>query len=201
MIYLIDDKEKRQKSFGWTKDILKKHSGILSPIHNALELDKLREMIFSNPSNCVLLHESFFEARENFNRKNSFQIRSELEAYANNNSSFLLCIFSGSKNSRVLENNIAHLPVSLLYQNLESFIIRCKAGSPQLEYLLFGKNPEIEKVLATKFSIYKKLFAKNVLNNSLSLTNEIKQFNEITEGNFKIENEMEVTTLKKMLNG
>jgi hypothetical protein len=200
MIYLIDDKEKRQNSFGWTKDILKKHADILQPIYNSIELDQLSENIFSNTSNCVLLHESFFEASENKHQKNSIQIRFELVSYANKNPNFLLGIFSGSKNSRVVENNIAHLPVSLVYQNLEYFILKYKNGAPQLKYLLFGRNPEIEKVLASKFAIYKKLFSKVTLNDNISITNEINVLNMTQNKDLIIKDGMDVATFKKVIN-
>jgi hypothetical protein len=200
MIYLIDDKEKRQQSFGWTSDILKKHTDTIQPIYNSIDLGKNRNEIFSNPKNCVLLHESFFDVVENKHRKDSFQIRSELVEYANKNQSFLLGIFSGSKNSRTIDKNIAHLPVAIVYQNLEFFLKNYNNANAELEYLLFGENPKIEKVLAAKFDIYKKLFNKDTLNNNISIANEISVINDTQKKELTFNEGIDVETFKKILN-
>src|SRR5690606_34618002 len=118
MIYLIDDKRIRQKSYGWDEENLKHFKDFLKPIYTADELVALKDEISSNTENIIFFHESFFDNATNFHKKNSSQIRRELEVYASNNSKRLLVMFSGSRNSRNFSENIAYIPVSVLYQNL-----------------------------------------------------------------------------------
>jgi len=150
MIYLIDDKRKRQtEDFGWIEEKFNNYNQVLKPIYTLEELVALSKEIF-RVENTVIYHESFLDttslADEAVNKRN------ELFEFSKNNQKFYLAIFSGSKSSRTIENNIAHLPASTVYQNLEVYTKKYVEGKNNLNYLLFGKNPNLEKELAEKLS-------------------------------------------------
>jgi CheY-like chemotaxis protein len=148
MIYLIDDKKLRQeKDFGWSNEKFADYYEYLMPIYSLEELERKAEEIFKD-NNTVLYHESFLD-NSVLNKQSSFK-RSKLEQFAQNHQSFNLVIFSGSKNSRILNSNIAHLPVSVVYQNLSLFIERQADYKVNLAYLVFGCNPRIESELIEK---------------------------------------------------
>lgn len=151
MIYLIDDKKNRQEGYSWTKAKFEKYSDFIKPIYTYADIQEnnLSVEIFSE-NNVVLFHESFFDNSLNSGNNNSLAIRKMLDQYTQEKSDFLLAIFSGSKNARKQNNNIIHLPVSTLYQNLEVFIKKAKDGNKNFRHLLFGANPEIEEILTKK---------------------------------------------------
>lgn len=151
MIYLIDDKKLRQeKDFGWLSDEFEKIKKLIIPIYTLEEIEKSSEEIFRK-ENTVLYHESFLD-NSTLNKQSVFK-RVKLEQFAQNNPSFQLVIFSGSKNSRSVDGNIAHLPVSIVYQNLNIFAQRNTNNTNSLKYLAFGDNPEIERELLEKLEI------------------------------------------------
>ena len=147
MIYLIDDKKLRQENdYGWDFQKLQKYEHIVQPIYNLEELSKKRKEIFK-ANNIILYHESFLD---NTYLKHEASIkRSDLDEFSSKQNN-LVAFFSGSKNSRIIEKNIAHLPVSILYQNLEIFIQKYLQGDLQFNYLLFGENPDFEQELVEK---------------------------------------------------
>ncbi len=152
MIYLIDDKKARQSDdYGWTDDKLLNYSGYITLIYSYEDIsdNSLSDEIFSN-ENTVLFHESFFENVTNSTNEYVIDFRANLDEYAISNTNFLLAIFSGSKSSRIHNGNVIHLPVSVLYQNLEVFIQNTIDGYKDLRYLLFGENPNIEESLLAK---------------------------------------------------
>lgn len=148
MIYLIDDKKKRQENdFKWTSEKFHHYTEYIKPIYSLEEVSSIADVIFDK-NNIVLYHESFLD---NSNIKNESAIkRDKLEQYALNHPSFKLVIFSGSKSTRNLNENIAHLPVSVVYQNLKIFIERYIKDESNLEYLVYGENPKIEPYLLEK---------------------------------------------------
>ncbi|MEN9548972.1 MAG: hypothetical protein RIR12_1563 [Bacteroidota bacterium] len=151
MIYIFDDKKNRQEVYKWTKERFEFHKAFVTAIHEYSEVQNLdvRKKLFI-AGNVILFHESFFDADFNRHHKEAVVIRRELEEFANNNPNFFLTFFSGSKGSRFLNNNVAYVPVSILYQNLEEFILKSKTGNIDLKYLLFGRNPNIEIELVEK---------------------------------------------------
>lgn len=155
MIYLIDDKKNRQSDYGWSKVKLDKYLDFLIPIYTYTEIEKIedRTEIFRE-GNTIIFHESFFDNINITHRANSLEIRKKLYDFSNNNEDFNLVIFSGSKNSRKLAKNIASLPVSIMYQNLEIFLQKIINKDFNLEYLLFGNNIELEKELVEKFKTW-----------------------------------------------
>lgn len=151
MIYLIDDKRDRQaKDYNWNFDRLSKYKNELKPIYSLQQIDdeKLRDNIFSEGS-IIFIHESFFENIENKHIKDSLKIREDLREKALKKNIWLV-YFSGSKNSRTIEGRIVHIPVSILYKNLEVFIEKKIEKKIDLNYILFGKNPKIESEIINK---------------------------------------------------
>lgn len=151
MIYIFDDKRNRQEAYRWTKEKFKQYADFVNPVYHYSEVqeDSERKTIFSE-GNTILFHESFFDADFNRHHKEAIEIRRELEEFAQMHPNFSLAFFSGSKGSRVLNQNVGYLPVSVLYQNLEEFIQQTIKESVDLKYLLYGKNPNIEQELVEK---------------------------------------------------
>src|SRR5690554_1879139 len=148
MIYLIDDKKLRQeKDFGWTSEKLKSNKNYITPIYTLEELENIKREIFIN-TNTVIYHESFLD--NTTLEKEAALRRDKLEKFAEENESFNLVIFSGSKSSRTINQNIAHVPVSIVYQNLDVFIKKTANNELDINYLAFGNNPNIENELLNK---------------------------------------------------
>jgi CheY-like chemotaxis protein len=150
MIYLIDDKKLRQeKDYNWTKNRFKKYEAFIKPVYTLSELQEKSSEIFQE-GNIILYHESFIDKT---NIKNeSVERRKLLEEYIRKKNSYLV-LFSGSKNTRELIDNVANIPVSVLYSNLECFINKFSVEDVNLNYLLFGNNPEIEEYLSKKLEV------------------------------------------------
>jgi CheY-like chemotaxis protein len=148
MIYLFDDKKNRQTDAGWEEQRLNQFSDIIKPIYfySEIEVESKRREVFSKGS-VVLFHESFFDNVLNRHHKDGLEIRNKLNEFSSENKDFLLVFFSGSKNTRNLTENVGHIPVSVLYQNLETFSNNARNGDINLRYLLFGKNHKVEEVL------------------------------------------------------
>lgn len=163
MIYLFDDKKSRQTDYGWSQVQLEKYNTYLTPIYSygEIKVDD-RKKIFQ-AGNTILMHESFFDNVEIVHKKDSLEIRKKLNSYSNENKNFNLVIFSGSKNSRKIVDNSASLPVSILYQNLKIFIDKTKQNNPNLEYLLFGENIQLEKELIEKFKELDSTYNKKLI--------------------------------------
>lgn len=150
MIYLIDDKISRQQNdYRWTNEKLNKYKAFIEPIYTINELRNKSKEIFIE-GNVILYHESFLDKTDIQNE--AAERRSKLEIFAKDKSSFLV-FFSGSTNTRDLIENSANLPVSVLYNNLEIFINHFSQGEINLEYLLFGENPKIEKELSDRLEV------------------------------------------------
>jgi CheY-like chemotaxis protein len=145
MIYLIDDKRLRQeKDFGWTSEKFANFCDTLIPIYTLEDLTDKAVEVF-NENNTVLYHESFID-NSGISSQSAIK-RSKLDELAQRSPSFNLVIFSGSKNTRNVNKNVAHLPVSVVYQNLAIFAEKYSGGDINLNYLSFGEKPEIESLL------------------------------------------------------
>lgn len=152
MIYLIDDKTNRQQDFGWDENKIGSFKDILISIsrYDQIEDIELRKLMFSD-QNIILFHESFFDNVENKQNKDVNEIRNSLVKFAEKNGTFKVIFFSGSYNSREINETGGSIPVSILYQNMDSFLSNYKEnGLIELKFLFFGKNPEIENVLIEK---------------------------------------------------
>lgn len=153
MIYIFDDKKNRQEGYRWTSEKFKRYTDFVTPVYHYSEVqeDAERKKIFSQ-GNTILFHESFFDSDFNRHNNEAIEIRRKLEEFAQTHPNFSLAFFSGSKSSRLLNKNVAYLPVSILYQNLEAFIQQQKNGEVDLKYLLYGSNPNIEQDLVEKLN-------------------------------------------------
>lgn len=149
MIYLIDDKKTRQKDFGWTEEKFAQYASYLTPLYNINDVAKIGENLY-NDGNIILYHESFLDFTDN--RDKAVEQRNKLTEKAVIINNFSVAFFSGSQSSRSLHENVAHLPVAILYHNLEFLIGHDKQQSKHLKYLLFGETPEIEQKLNEKLT-------------------------------------------------
>lgn len=151
MIYLLDDKRARQVDYGWDDSRFASYLNHIVAIHSFSQIADLekRNEIFHG-SNIILFHESFFDNIENAHRDNAVDIRNKLTIFPEKNPNLKIVYFSGSKNSRKRDGNIANIPVSILYQNLQIFLDKINEGNLDLNYLLFGLNPKVEEILVEK---------------------------------------------------
>lgn len=148
MIYLIDDKKLRQeKDYKWSFNRFQKYDELIKPVYTLNE--PINDEIFKE-GNIILYHESFIDIT--YIKDNKSERLQSLQGFAKKKNSYLV-LFSGSKNTREISGNIANIPVSVLYNNLEAFIKRMAMGEINLRYLLFGDNPDIEENLSEKLRI------------------------------------------------
>lgn len=195
MIYLIDDKKYRQnKDFGWNEEKFALYAEFLKPLYSIEDIAQIGENLY-NDKNIILYHESFLDFTSNsikaIKQRNRFQNKAET------NKDISIAFFSGSQGSRSLNGNIAHLPVSILYQNLEILVNQHKQDSIELKCLLFGRKPEIEEELYIKLSHAQKdiepvpaeIKAQNLfirpnssfIQNAINGANEEKVFNDVSD--------------------
>ena len=145
MIYLIDDKRERQsQDYNWGSERLNDYNDFIIPIYNPVDFDGVKEQLLADNNPIMLYHESFCD--DAGNSEINQRIKEQLLSLAQSQNK-LLVFFSGSKSGRVLDGNVAHIPVSILYQNLEVFIKKYANKIIGLEYLLYGENPKIEEEL------------------------------------------------------
>jgi len=176
MIYLIDDKKIRQeRDYKWTDDRFENFKSLIKTIYTLDELQEKDTDIFQE-GNVILYHESFLDSTNIANEASDKRRR--LDNFAKNTNSYL-ALFSGSKNTRYFDGNVANLPVSVLYSNLETFIQKAKGGDINLKFLLFGENPLITKELDDK--IDSALF--NTINEKATKAGNINLFIEPAERN------------------
>ncbi|WP_291087391.1 MULTISPECIES: hypothetical protein [unclassified Empedobacter] len=147
---MIDDKKLRQeKDYNWSTSRFEEFNDIISPIYTLDELTQNSKKIFKE-GNVVLYHESFLDLTPLRNEAIDRRKGIEEKAISNNLS---VVFFSGSKNSRDIKNNIANIPVSAFYNNLEIFLEKYRNEDLNLNYLLFGENYKLEEDLQTKIKV------------------------------------------------
>jgi CheY-like chemotaxis protein len=144
MIYLIDDKKLRQNEFGWSENKFAQYSSLIKPLYKIEDITQIEKDLYSE-KNIILYHESFLDFTRD--KDKAIEQREKLTKIAAKTNELSVAFFSGSQGSRSLNENIAYLPVSTLYQNLEILVTHHRQASVELKYLLFGENPEIEKDL------------------------------------------------------
>lgn len=149
MIYLIDDKKTRQKDFGWSEEKFAQYASYLTPLYNIDDVANIGENLY-NDGNIILYHESFLDFT--VDREKAVEQRNKLTEKVDAINGLSVAFFSGSQSSRSLHENVAHLPVAILYQNLEVLIHQDKQHGKYLKYLLFGETPEIEEKLNEKLT-------------------------------------------------
>jgi DNA-binding NarL/FixJ family response regulator len=150
MVYLIDDKKVRQEhDYSWTEERFNKYIKVINCVHTLEDLTNRAEEIYSE-NNIILYHESFLD--QTINSNDAIIKRNELAIWSKSKQNKLV-YFSGSKNTREINENIAYIPVSILYSNLEIFLNKIEKNEFNLDYLLFGENINIEKELYQKQDI------------------------------------------------
>ena len=103
MIYLIDDKKLRQsKDYSWSNQRFNNYIDTICPIYNIRDLQEIKNELFQ-VGNIVLYHESFVD--NSSSKADAVELRKKLEDFAINNESYLV-LFSGSKNTRELSENL-----------------------------------------------------------------------------------------------
>lgn len=150
MIYLIDDKKIRQeKDYKWDINKFEIYKDYIQPIYTLEELKEKSKDIFKE-SSVILYHESFLD--QTILNEDALEKRNKIVEFSNNKNC-LIVFFSGSKNTRELSGNIANIPVSILYNNLQVFVDKYSQNDLKLEYLLFGEKFLIEEELSKKLDL------------------------------------------------
>lgn len=149
MIYLIDDKKQRQEGYGWNTDRINRHEVILKPIYayEDMKEDSFRRLMFKG-DNIILFHESFFIGQN----RDIVDLRRDIKTELEKNKNLTVVFFSGSISDRTIDNREVLMPVSSLYQNLDVFLEKYGSEDSRIEYLVYGKNPEIENELKRSFT-------------------------------------------------
>lgn len=146
MIYLFDDKESRQQSYGWTNNKFELWSDVIVRIKNYSDYLSLEEQDIFSERNIIIYHESFstcipYEERRSYQAfHNALIDGSELPGIN-------IAIFSGSIASRAINKNVAHVPVTDMYANLECFLEHYREQEIDFKYLLWGEEYKIEQTL------------------------------------------------------
>lgn len=151
MIYLIDDKNIRQKNdFGWSEEKFAQYHDVLLPLRSIEDVVDVGEDLYS-AHNVILYHESFLDSTSESDKADSTRKKIRDKAVKQ---VLKVAFFSGSQGSRSIDANgfFAELPVRTLYQNLETFLQKKQGGNFDLAYLLFGENPEIEEKLGDRLN-------------------------------------------------
>ena len=139
MIYLIDEQINRQIEYGWTKERFVQYNTIVKTIHKKEEFSE----DILNKGDIIFLHESFPD--EN--------IKNQIYDYWREEKKISIGVFSGSKNERKRGEGRIDLPVSVFYSNLAIFLFKIKGGTLNINYLLYGESPELEKALYDELNI------------------------------------------------
>ena len=146
MIYLFDDKESRQQSYGWTNNKFELWSDVIVRIKDYSDYLSLEEQDIFSERNIIIYHESFstcipYEERRSYQAfHNALIDGSELPGIN-------IAIFSGSIASRAINKNVAHVPVTDMYANLECFLGHYREQEIDFKYLLWGEEYKIEQTL------------------------------------------------------
>lgn len=148
MVYLIDDKRSRQRDYGWDDDKFSLFQEIIIPIWNYKDLMKYRDAMLEQGS-VVLFHESFLSST---NTQQNTEVNSLKIDLKNLCSRLFVVFFSGSKNSRYVEDHICMLPPEVLYENLEAFLKKMNSCEIDLKVLAFGNNYNEEETLRNRLS-------------------------------------------------
>lgn len=145
MIYIIDEKTKRQTSYGWNAQRFQKYNEVITPINDYSFLGSggFEDEVLSE-GNVVLFHESFFNGIAEDKRGIAKDFLRKLDVFGQIGA---VVYYGGSKSSRKINGNVAFLPVSVMYQHLETYLNRTKEGIADINYLIWGENPLIEKFI------------------------------------------------------
>ncbi len=189
MIYLIDDKDKRQKALGWNSDKIQRYKQLLKTYCAYSELKSNREAMFE-PGNLLLFHESFFDNPVNKRDDLDLNFRNELTNYVKENNIYLV-YFSGSIGAKRILDKVAYCPVSGLYSNLE-YYLNFQEGKKDhdLRRLLYGKDYRLEEALLVKREIWNLVYdedQKAVVITSSALKDRLERLSNLLSRNLQSE--------------
>ena len=160
--YIIDEKESRQKEYGWGDKDFKDNDII--PIRDFDTLKKIDLNQIFQKENIICYHDSFL--------KNSGIEKEYQEIFDEKLPNVYRYItFGGGINITNIANNRAVLPVSSFYAHLDSFL-KSKDRGYILEIIAYGENYEKEKKLKLKSMIFEELFS---MKSEKTLSNEDKK--------------------------
>lgn len=160
--YIIDEKEFRQKEYGWGDKDFKDNDII--PIRDSDALKKIDLNQIFQKENIICYHDSFL--------KNSGIEKEYQEIFDEKLPNVYRYItFGGGINITNIANNRAVLPVSSFYAHLDSFL-KSKDRGYILEIIAYGENYEKEKKLKLKSMIFEELFS---MKSEKTLSNEDKK--------------------------
>ena len=146
MIYLFDDKESRQQSYGWTDERFGLWSDSIIRIKDFADYLLLDESDIFREGNIILYHESFATCIPYEDRR-AYQAFHETISDGSSLQDIRIVIFSGSITSRAISDNTAHVPVTDMYANLECFLDHHQKSETDFKYLLWGEEYEVEQTL------------------------------------------------------
>lgn len=146
MIYLFDDKESRQQSYGWTDERFGLWSDSIICIKDFADYRLLDESDIFREGNIILYHESFATCIPYEDRR-AYQAFHKTISDGSSLQDIHIVIFSGSITSRAISDNTAHVPVTDMYANLECFLYHHQKGETNFKYLLWGEDYEVEQKL------------------------------------------------------
>lgn len=134
MIYLIDEQVGRR----WNTERFFKYKKL--SVHNDKNVPSFENI---TENDIVLFHESFPNSN----------LKEKLQKLNNENKTFGLVVFSGSKNNCIKNENRVDLPVHKFYQNLEIFLEKIKNGEkPNADYLIYGENIKADKDISDEIT-------------------------------------------------
>ena len=160
--YIIDEKESRQKEYGWGDKDFKDNDII--PIRDSDALKKIDLNQIFQKENIICYHDSFLK---NLGIEKEYQEIFD-EKLPN---VYRYITFGGGINITNIANNRAVLPVSSFYAHLDSFL-KSKDRGYILEIIAYGENYEKEKKLKLKSMIFEELFS---MKSEKTLSNEDKK--------------------------
>lgn len=156
MIYLIDEKQKRQQNYGWNSTKFEQYGEILTPIHHVELLEDIGKEVLFTEENIILFHDSFFDTPSNKHEDSSEALKSRLQAKSD---TLKIASFSGGVSSRtLLGENFASLHVSWVYKNLAYFLENYSKGDANLKYLVFGPNHKYEEVASLRAQLWNQFY-------------------------------------------
>lgn len=146
MIYLFDDKESRQQSYEWTDERFELWGDSIVRIINYSDFLNIGQSKIVEDGNIILYHESF-DSCIPYEEKRNYQTFHQAIKEGLDFPNIHISIFSGSIVSRAINGNIAHVPVTDMYANLQCFLEHHHEHDTHFKYLLWGEEYKIEQKL------------------------------------------------------
>lgn len=157
MIYLVDEKSKRQVDFGINKDTLSTFGDVLKPVHSIEELRNCTPDEFENPNNWFLFHDSFLTNLGNFESKKKQQLIDKTKLGVN------LVLFGGSGTLSLrqsINNHFHKCSVHVLYRNLVYFLECASRKEFDIDNLFYGKDKDYNKIAKIRKEAFSQIFIR-----------------------------------------